>query len=124
MDNPINHDLFKKNSPPQLNQEGLIRINQTYMDGLKRIKKIYQQEVIITEAINTKVRRVLSVKKTKIADLSKNKKSRKSTAAKNNGNLSSDTLPIQSKQDFQSVNGNLKRTSIELDNQENVENKP
>ncbi|EXX51186.1 hypothetical protein RirG_264050 [Rhizophagus irregularis DAOM 197198w] len=27
MDNPINYDLFKKNSPPQLNQEGLIKIN-------------------------------------------------------------------------------------------------
>ncbi|GET57129.1 hypothetical protein GLOIN_2v1469926 [Rhizophagus irregularis DAOM 181602=DAOM 197198] len=54
MDNSINHDLFKKNSPPQLNQEGLIKINQAYMDGLKRIKEIFRQEVIKTEAINTK----------------------------------------------------------------------
>ncbi|UZO27878.1 uncharacterized protein OCT59_021431 [Rhizophagus irregularis] len=73
MDNSINHDLFKKNSPPQLNQEGLIKINQAYMDGLKRIKEIFWQEVIKTEAINTKGRR--------------------------------------------SVKGNLKRVSIELDNQ-------
>ncbi|UZO28534.1 uncharacterized protein OCT59_022054 [Rhizophagus irregularis] len=41
MDNPINYDFFKKNSPPQLNQEGLIKINQVYMDGLKRIKEIF-----------------------------------------------------------------------------------
>ena len=123
MDNPINHDLFKKNSPPQLNQEGLIRINQAYMDGLKRIKEIYRQEVIKTEAINTKGRRILSVMKTKISDLSKNKKPRKSTIPKNNGNQSSDMLPIQSNErDLQSVKGNLKRASIELDNQENVEN--
>src|SRR5437016_1804002 len=27
MDNAIDHDLFKKNSPPQLNQEGLMKIN-------------------------------------------------------------------------------------------------
>ncbi|GET57135.1 hypothetical protein GLOIN_2v1469926 [Rhizophagus irregularis DAOM 181602=DAOM 197198] len=73
MDNSINHDLFKKNSPPQLNQEGLIKINQAYMDGLKRIKEIFRQEVIKTEAINTKGKR--------------------------------------------SVKGNLKRVSIELDNQ-------
>ncbi|PKY16861.1 hypothetical protein RhiirB3_429338 [Rhizophagus irregularis] len=118
MDNPINHDLFKKNSPPQLNQEGLIKINQAYMDGLKRIKEIFRQEVIKTEAINTKGRRVLSVMKTKISDLSKNKKPRKNTVPKNNGNQSSGVLPIQSnEQVLQSVKGNLKRASIELDNQ-------
>ncbi|PKC53496.1 hypothetical protein RhiirA1_469659 [Rhizophagus irregularis] len=118
MDNPINHDLFKKNSPPQLNQEGLIKINQAYMDGLKRIKEIFWQEVIKTEAINTKGRRVLSVMKTKISDLSKNKKPRKNTVPKNNGNQSSGVLPIQSnEQVLQSVKGNLKRASIELDNQ-------
>ncbi|CAB4414465.1 unnamed protein product [Rhizophagus irregularis] len=118
MDNPINHDLFKKNSPPQLNQEGLIKINQAYMDGLKRIKEIFRQEVIKTEAINTKGRRVLSVMKTKISDLSKNKKPRKNTVLKNNGNQSSGVLPIQSnEQVLQSVKGNLKRASIELDNQ-------
>ncbi|UZO08108.1 uncharacterized protein OCT59_028374 [Rhizophagus irregularis] len=118
MDNPINHDLFKKNSPPQLNQEGLIKINQAYMDGLKRIKEIFRQEVIKTEVINTKGRRVLSVMKTKISDLSKNKKPRKNTVPKNNGNQSSGVLPIQSnEQVLQSVKGNLKRASIELDNQ-------
>ncbi|UZO27881.1 uncharacterized protein OCT59_021434 [Rhizophagus irregularis] len=118
MDNPINYDLFKKNSPPQLNQEGLIKINQAYMDGLKRIKEIFRQEVIKTEAINTKGRRVLSVMKTKISDLSKNKKPRKNTVPKNNGNQSSGVLPIQSnEQVLQSVKGNLKRASIELDNQ-------
>uniref|UniRef100_U9T3M7 Uncharacterized protein n=1 Tax=Rhizophagus irregularis (strain DAOM 181602 / DAOM 197198 / MUCL 43194) TaxID=747089 RepID=U9T3M7_RHIID len=122
MDNPINHDLFKKNSPPQLNQEGLIKINQAYMDGLKRIKEIFRQEVIKTEAINTKGRRVLSVMKTKISDLSKNKKPRKNTVPKNNGNQSSGVLPIQSNEQVLSVKGNLKRTNIKLDNQENVEN--
>ncbi|CAB5210001.1 unnamed protein product [Rhizophagus irregularis] len=80
MDNAIDHDLFKKNSPPQLNQEGLMKINQAYEDGLGRIKKIYRQEVIKIEAINTKGRRKLSVMKTKVSDLSKNKKSRKKNA--------------------------------------------
>jgi hypothetical protein len=104
-----------------LNQEGLIRINQAYMDGLKRIKEIYRQEVIKTEAINTKGRRILSVMKTKISDLS-NKKSRKNIIPKNNGKKSADVLPIQSNERvLQSVN--LKRASIELDNQENAENK-
>ncbi|PKB97035.1 hypothetical protein RhiirA5_431437 [Rhizophagus irregularis] len=85
-----------KNSPLQLNQEGLIRINQAYTDGLKRIKEIYRQEVIKTEAINTKGRRILSVVKTKISELPKNKKPK--------------------------IKGNLKRTNIKLDDQENVEN--
>ena len=41
MNNAVDHNLFKNNSPPQLNQEGLIKLNQVYKDGLRRIKEIY-----------------------------------------------------------------------------------
>ncbi|POG82656.1 hypothetical protein GLOIN_2v1469926 [Rhizophagus irregularis DAOM 181602=DAOM 197198] len=137
MDNAIDHDLFKKNSPPQLNQEGLMKINQAYEDGLGRIKKIYRQEVIKIEAINTKGRRKLSVMKTKVSDLSKNKKSRKKNAptipeGDNEGSsqLARVLQTIQfNEQDSQSVlkdkNINPKRKCIELpENQENVESQP
>uniref|UniRef100_U9SKP9 Uncharacterized protein n=1 Tax=Rhizophagus irregularis (strain DAOM 181602 / DAOM 197198 / MUCL 43194) TaxID=747089 RepID=U9SKP9_RHIID len=137
MDNAIDHDLFKKNSPPQLNQEGLMKINQAYEDGLGRIKEIFRQEVIKTEAINTKGRRVLSVMKTKISDLSKNKKPRKNTVptipeGDNEGSsqLARVLQTIQfNEQDSQSVlkdkNINPKRKCIELpENQENVESQP
>ncbi|RHZ85386.1 hypothetical protein Glove_66g76 [Diversispora epigaea] len=113
MDNSINHNLFKKNSPPQLNQEGLIKINQAYENGLRRIKEIYWQEVIKTEAVNTKGRRKLSVIKTKVSDLSK--KSKKKTIPENND---------ESSQVLQDPQLNLKRKYTELDSQENVGSQP
>jgi len=41
MNNAVDHNLFKNNSPPQLNQEELIKLNQAYKDRLRKIKKIY-----------------------------------------------------------------------------------
>ncbi len=89
MNNAVDHNLFKNNSPPQLNQEGLIKLNQVYKDGLRRIKEIYQQEVIKTDTILTKGRRALAVIKTKISDLPKIKKSTKKTISENNDEDSS-----------------------------------
>ena len=86
---------------------------------MKRIKEIYQQEVIKIETINIKGRRKLSVIKTKITDLSKNKKSKKRTIPEDNEEGNSwlgKILSVPSnEQDFQLI----KDKSIELNNQEN-----
>jgi hypothetical protein len=124
MDNAINHDLFKKNSPPQLNQEGLIKINQAYEDGLRRIKEIYRQEVIKTEVVNTKGRRKLSVMRTKVSDLSNNKKSRKRPVPENNGEDSQSIQVLNTHEHLisQDKSVDLKLKCIELNNQEKIRN--
>ncbi len=89
MNNAVDHNLFKNNSPPQLNQEELIKLNQAYKDRLRKIKKIYWQEVIKTDTIITKGRRALAVIKTKISDLLKIKKLTKKIISEDNGKGSS-----------------------------------
>jgi hypothetical protein len=37
MDNYMEYELFKKNPPSQLTSEGLVKLNNTYKEGLKRI---------------------------------------------------------------------------------------
>ena len=77
MDNAVQHDLFKKYSPPQLNQEGLIRLSKVYNEGLRRIDQIYRQEVIKIEPVNKKGKGKLEVIKTKVTNLPKNIRKKK-----------------------------------------------
>ncbi len=119
MDNAVDHNLFKNNSPPQLNQEGLIKLNQVYKDGLRRIKEIYQQEVIKTDTILTKGRRALAVIKTKISDLPKIKKSTKKTIPEDN---SEGSRPINQDKVLQTNQLNEQNSQLIKDDQEIIKN--
>ncbi|PKY33084.1 hypothetical protein RhiirB3_451730 [Rhizophagus irregularis] len=93
--NYTEHELFKNNSPSQLTQEGLEKLNNAYNEGLKRIKEVYCQEVIKTERINTKRRRHLEVVKTDIRSINKSIVSlqKRKVPKGNNESTASDPAP-------------------------------
>ena len=66
---PLEHPLFKNNS--QLNQEGCQKLFKCYNAGLERLKTIYRQEILKTEAINSKGRKAKEVVVSKVKDIKK-----------------------------------------------------
>ncbi|RIA89701.1 hypothetical protein C1645_738443 [Glomus cerebriforme] len=67
--NPLEHPLFKNNN--QLNYEGCQKLFGCYNAGLERLKKIYRQEILKTETINTKGRGAKEVIVSKVKDIKK-----------------------------------------------------
>ncbi|GBB97324.1 hypothetical protein RclHR1_29680003 [Rhizophagus clarus] len=94
MKNPLSHPLFEKYPPTEMHKEGLDRLIACYPDGLKRIKKVYLQEVLQTERKNTQGRRTAEVVRTKIKDYNQKKSREKKTRAENK-NLANPTEPTQ-----------------------------
>ena len=54
MENFLEHELFKKFKPKQLNIEGYTRLTKCYDEGVVRIQSIVRQEVLKIDPINKK----------------------------------------------------------------------
>ncbi|RHZ57214.1 hypothetical protein Glove_392g9 [Diversispora epigaea] len=65
MKNPLEHPIFRKHIPPELNKEGCEKLIACYPNGLERIQKVYLQEVLKTEKRDPTGRRAIGVKRTK-----------------------------------------------------------
>ncbi|CAB4439116.1 unnamed protein product [Rhizophagus irregularis] len=116
MDNYMEHELFKKNPPSQLTPEGLVKLNNAYKEGLKRIKEVYRQEVIKTERINTKGRRYLEIVKTDIKSMKSSQK--RKTLEGNNESTSCSTSQLSNKnpQQFSLENSNGQSNTSNIEN--------
>ncbi|GBB89767.1 hypothetical protein RclHR1_16570002 [Rhizophagus clarus] len=79
---PLKHPLFKNNN--QLNNEGCQKLFKYYDAGLERLKKIYRQEILQIETVNTKGRRAKEVVVSKVKDIKKAEKEAEK-AAKSSG---------------------------------------
>jgi hypothetical protein len=79
MENGAQHLLFK--NCDQLTQEGFVKLYGCYQDGVARLDKIFKQEILCLEKIDTKGRRAKGIVVTKVTDLKeKSKKNSKKNA--------------------------------------------
>ncbi|CAB4412976.1 unnamed protein product [Rhizophagus irregularis] len=125
--NYIEYKLFKNNPPSQLIQKELEKLNNTYNEGLKRIKEVYCQKVIKTKRINTKERCHLKVVKTDIRLINKSIVSlqKRKVPEGNNESTASGSVPIN--ENFQQLNNKdpaPKRKRIVIINEEKEILKP
>lgn len=77
MSDPLSHQLFQEYTPTEMHKEGLSRLFNCYLNGLKWIKAIYRQEVLKTEDRNPQGRRTIGVVRTKVKDYNSKKKAEK-----------------------------------------------
>ncbi|RHZ75422.1 hypothetical protein Glove_214g51 [Diversispora epigaea] len=74
MENFLEHELFKKFKPKQLNIEGYTRLTKCYDESIVRIQSIVRQKVLKIDPINKKGQRATGINKSKWADINNNKK--------------------------------------------------
>lgn len=72
MENGTHHLLFQNCN--QLTTEGFEKLYGCYQDGIVRLDKIFQQEILCLQAIDTKGRGAKGIVVTKVADLKENSK--------------------------------------------------
>ncbi|RHZ50930.1 hypothetical protein Glove_487g10 [Diversispora epigaea] len=72
MENGTHHPLFQNCN--QLTTEGFEKLYRCYQDGIVRLDKIFQQEILCLQAIDTKGRGAKGIVVTKVADLKEKSK--------------------------------------------------
>ncbi|RHZ57019.1 hypothetical protein Glove_395g64 [Diversispora epigaea] len=72
MENGTHHPLFQNCN--QLTTEGFEKLYRCYQDGIVRLDKIFQQEILCLQAIDTKGRSAKGIVVTKVADLKEKSK--------------------------------------------------
>ncbi|RHZ88407.1 hypothetical protein Glove_23g146 [Diversispora epigaea] len=72
MKNGTHHPLFQNCN--QLTTEGFEKLYRCYQDGIVRLDKIFQQEILCLQAIDTKGRGAKGIVVTKVADLKEKSK--------------------------------------------------
>ena len=68
MFNPLLYQLFQEYIPIKMHKKGLNRLFNCYLDNLKRIKAVYQQEVLKTKYRNRQNKKIVKVVRMKVKD--------------------------------------------------------
>src|SRR5688572_13213997 len=77
MENPLEHPIFRKYAPFELNKKGCEKLIVCYSDGLKQIHKVYLQEVLEKEKQNPIEKRSLGIKRTRYNNYIESSKKKK-----------------------------------------------